>query len=64
MCSQISTVENPKALSTLHNEAHMELPISMKKKSGFGHFLALELQTTTAHTQTTPVEDTDVATRN
>ena len=61
MCSQVSTFENTKALQ---NETHLELPISMKKKSGFGHFLALELQTTTANTQTAPVEDTDVATGN
>ena len=61
MCSQVSTLEIQKALQ---NETNLELPISMKKKSGFGHFLALELQTTTAHTQTTPVEDTDVATGN
>ena len=43
----------------------MELPVTSKKSSGFGHFLALELQTTTAHTQAAaPVEDTDVDATN
>jgi hypothetical protein len=43
----------------------MELPVTSTKKSGFGHFLALELQTTTAHTQAVvAVEYADAAATN